>query len=213
MKGLSRQPVRKAFSPNQEQKQLLRQTSREIWAFFETFATAQENWLPPDNYQEIPQPTVAHRTSPTNIGLSLLANLTAWDFGYLSGGEVLQRVSLTLDTLDKMEHYRGHLYNWYDTRTLAPLSPRYVSSVDSGNMAGHLLTLREGLSAMRHQPVLNIEQMLAGLNDTLDILEKHWGSSAPTALRLLRKHCQSAVSLSPPALFSELKKCALSATI
>ncbi|MBH2998317.1 cyclic beta 1-2 glucan synthetase [Serratia marcescens] len=206
MKGLSRQPVRKAFSPNQEQKQLLRQTSREIWAFFETFATAQENWLPPDNYQEIPQPTVAHRTSPTNIGLSLLANLTAWDFGYLSGGEVLQRVSLTLDTLDKMEHYRGHLYNWYDTRTLAPLSPRYVSSVDSGNMAGHLLTLREGLSAMRHQPVLNIEQMLAGLNDTLDILEKHWGSSAPTALRLLRKHCQSAVSLSPPALFSELKK-------
>lgn len=120
MSWLSRQPVRKVFSPNQEQKQLLRQTSREIWAFFETFTTEKENWLPPDNYQEIPQPTVAHRTSPTNIGLSLMANLTAWDFGYLPGGEVLRRVSLTLDTLDKMEHYRGHLYNWYDTRTLAP---------------------------------------------------------------------------------------------
>lgn len=117
---LSHQPVRKVFSPTQEQKQLLRQTSREIWAFFETFATAKENWLPPDNYQEIPQPTVAHRTSPTNIGLSLMANLTAWDFGYLPGGEVLRRVSLTLDTLDKLEHYRGHLYNWYDTRTLVP---------------------------------------------------------------------------------------------
>ncbi|HDT3410635.1 glycoside hydrolase family 94 protein [Klebsiella variicola] len=205
MSWLSRQPVRKVFSPNQEQKQLLRQTSREIWAFFETFATAKENWLPPDNYQEIPQPTVAHRTSPTNIGLSLMANLTAWDFGYLPGGEVLRRVSLTLDTMDKMEHYRGHLYNWYDTRTLVPLSPRYISSVDSGNMAGHLLTLRAGLSAMRHQPVLSNQQILAGLNDTLDILEKQWGKNPPDSLRLLRKHCLNAVSLSPQALFSELK--------
>lgn len=205
MSWLSRQPVRKVFSPNQEQKQLLRQTSREIWAFFETFATAKENWLPPDNYQEIPQPTVAHRTSPTNIGLSLMANLTAWDFGYQPGGEVLRRVSLTLDTLDKMEHYRGHLYNWYDTRTLVPLSPRYISSVDSGNMAGHLLTLRAGLSAMRHQPVLSNQQILAGLNDTLDILEKQWGKNPPDSLRLLRKHCLNAVSLSPQALFSELK--------
>ncbi len=205
MSWLSRQPVRKVFSPNQEQKQLLRQTSREIWAFFETFATAKENWLPPDNYQEIPQPTVAHRTSPTNIGLSLMANLTAWDFGYLPGGEVLRRVSLTLDTMDKMEHYRGHLYNWYDTRTLAPLSPRYISSVDSGNMAGHLLTLRAGLSAMRHQPVLSNQQILAGLNDTLDILEKQWDKNPPDSLRLLRKHCLNAVSLSPQALFSELK--------
>ncbi|ROS20966.1 GH36-type glycosyl hydrolase domain-containing protein [Raoultella terrigena] len=203
---LSRQPERKAISLNQEQKQLLRQTSREIWAFFETFATAKENWLPPDNYQEIPQPTIAHRTSPTNIGLSLMANLTAWDFGYLPGGEVLQRVTMTLDSMDKMEHFRGHLFNWYDTRTLAPLSPRYVSSVDSGNMAGHLLTLREGLSAMRHQPVLNSEQILAGLNDTIIILEKHWGQNAPTGLRLLRKHCLNAASLPPTQLFNELKK-------
>ncbi|VTM86613.1 Uncharacterized protein conserved in bacteria [Raoultella ornithinolytica] len=187
MRWLSRQPARRTVSLNADQKQLLRQTSREIWAFFETFATAKENWLPPDNYQEIPQPTVAHRTSPTNIGLSLMANLTAWDFGYLPGGEVLQRVTLTLDSLDKMEHFRGHLFNWYDTRTLAPLNPRYVSSVDSGNMAGHLLTLREGLSAMRYQPVLNSEQLLAGLNDTLIILEKYWGQNAPTGLRLLRK--------------------------
>ena len=206
MSWLSRQPVRKSFSPDPVQKQLLRQTSREIWAFFETFVVAQDNWLPPDNYQEIPQPTVAHRTSPTNIGLSLMANLTAWDFGYLPGGEVLQRVSLTLDTLDKMEHYRGHLYNWYDTRTLAPLSPRYVSSVDSGNMAGHLLTLREGLSAMRHQPVLNTKQVLAGLNDTLDILEKQWGQSAPDSLLMLRKLCLNAVSLPPLTLFSTLEK-------
>lgn len=203
---LSRPPARKAFSPNQAQTQLLRQTSREIWAFFETFVTAKENWLPPDNYQEIPQPTTAHRTSPTNIGLSLLANLTAWDFGYLPGGEVLQRITQTLDSLDKMEHFRGHLYNWYDTRTLAPLSPRYVSSVDSGNMAGHLLTLREGLSAMRNQPVLNGRQILAGLNDTISLLEKQWGSNAPDRLKQLRNQCLNAASLPLEQLFSELKK-------
>ncbi|MBQ4797359.1 hypothetical protein F9U41_25435, partial [Pectobacterium versatile] len=72
-----------------------------------------------------PYPTLAHRTSPTNIGLALMANLTAWDFGYIPLGDVLRRVTHTLDTLDKMAHYRGHLYNWYDTRTLAPLNPRY----------------------------------------------------------------------------------------
>jgi len=201
---MSRQPVHNVFSPTKEQKQLLRQTSREIWAFFETFACAKENWLPPDNYQEIPQPVVAHRTSPTNIGLSLLANLTAWDFGYLPIGEVLQRITLTLDSMDKMEHFRGHLYNWYDTRTLAPLSPRYVSSVDSGNMAGHLLTLREGLSAMRNQPILDSKQMLAGLDDTLGILEKHWGPDAPISLQRLRRHCLNAVLLPPEQLSGEL---------
>lgn len=205
MSWLSRTSVRKDFLPDQDQTLLLRQTSREIWAFFETFATAKENWLPPDNYQEIPQPTIAHRTSPTNIGLSLLANLTAWDFGYLPGGAVLQRIMLTLDSLDKMEHYRGHLYNWYDTRTLAPLSPRYVSSVDSGNMAGHLLTLRQGLSGMRNEPILNGERIFFGLNDTLSLLEKHWGPGAPDTLTALRKQCVSATMLPPGALFSELK--------
>lgn len=206
MAWLSRQPARKPFLPDHKQKLLLRQTSREIWSFFETFATAKENWLPPDNYQEIPQPTIAHRTSPTNIGLSLLANLTAWDFGYLPGGSVLQRITLTLDSLDNMEHFRGHLYNWYDTRTLAPLSPRYVSSVDSGNMAGHLLTLREGLLAMRNQPILNGERILAGLNDTLLLLEKHWGPGAPDTLKELQKQCFSSVELPSGALYSELKK-------
>ncbi|WP_313109662.1 GH36-type glycosyl hydrolase domain-containing protein [Atlantibacter sp.] len=202
---LSRPPARKTFSPNHTQKLLLRQASREIWAFFETFATAKENWLPPDNYQEIPHPTIAHRTSPTNIGLSLLANLTAWDFGYLPGGEALQRITQTLDSLDKMEHFRGHLYNWYDTRTLAPLSPRYVSSVDSGNMAGHLLTLREGLSAMRNQPVLNAGQVLSGLDDTLSVLEKHWVPNPPESLKYLRKQCALAASLPLGQVLSALK--------
>ncbi|RNM12875.1 hypothetical protein EFS38_21030, partial [Dickeya undicola] len=109
--------------------------------------------------------------------------LTAWDFGYIPLGDVLRRVTHTLDTLDKMAHYRGHLYNWYDTRTLAPLNPRYISSVDSGNMAAHLLTLSAGLTLSRHQPILNSAQMLDGLEDTLRLLETAWGRNAPTSLR------------------------------
>lgn len=202
---LSREPTCQTITFNAENKRLLRQSSREIWAFFETFATEKENWLPPDNFQEIPQPVIAHRTSPTNIGLSLMANLTAWDFGYIPQGEMLQRITQTLDTLDKMEHNRGHLYNWYDTRTLVPLNPRYVSSVDSGNMAGHLLTLSAGLTGLRNQPIYNCTQLLMGLDDTLQILEKAWGQHAPTPLRQLLNHCKTAATLHPSLLFSELK--------
>lgn len=202
---LSREPIRPGLAFTTENQRLLRQSSREIWAFFETFATVKENWLPPDNFQEFPHPVIAHRTSPTNIGLSLMANLTAWDFGYIPQGEMLQRITLTLDTLDKMEHYRGHLYNWYDTRTLVPLNPRYISSVDSGNMAGHLLTLSAGLTGLRNQPLLDTTQVLTGLDDTLQILEKAWGQHAPTLLRQLRNHCKGAGMLSPALLFAELK--------
>ena len=158
------QPVPKVYKT---QRTFLRRTSRETWSYFTTFVTPQENWLPPDNYQEIPEPKIAHRTSPTNIGLSLLANMTAMDFGYLSQGGLLMRTGNTLDTLDNLEHYRGHLYNWYDTRTLAPLNPRYISSVDSGNLAGHLLVLGTGFARLRNQPALDVPQMLAGLEDTL----------------------------------------------
>lgn len=201
---LSQQPVRPSVAINDRQRRFLRQTSREIWSFFETFANQRENWLPPDNYQEIPVPTIAHRTSPTNIGLSLLANLTAWDFGYIPQGEVLQRISLTLDTLDKMEHYRGHLYNWYDTRTLAPLTPRYISSVDSGNLAGHLLTLSSGISGLKHQPILDIPRLIAGLNDTLCLIEDRWGQDAPGLLRQVRKSLHDLASLPLNQLFVQL---------
>ncbi|MFS2223578.1 cyclic beta 1-2 glucan synthetase [Pantoea sp. B65] len=196
MLWLSRAPQRKKAPINAQQRQFLRQNSREIWLFFETFVNAQENGLPPDNYQQLPKPVIAHRTSPTNIGLSLLANLTAWDFGYITCGNMLQRITLTLDTLDKMEHYRGHLYNWYDTRTLQPLKPRYISSVDSGNMAGHLLTLSAGLVQCKKQPVLDIPRALAGLEDTLQLLEKNWPGDRPAALPLIRTQCIEALSCS-----------------
>ena len=113
--------------------------------FFDTFVCPLENWLPPDNFQEIPAPTIARRTSPTNLGLALLANLAARDFGYLSLAGLIQRTQATLATMQRLERHRGHFYNWYETRTLKPLLPLYVSSVDSGNLAGHLLTLAAGL--------------------------------------------------------------------
>src|SRR5207247_10023790 len=107
-----------------------------------------EHWLPPDHFQETPSPAISHRTSPTNIGLALLANLSAYDLGYISAGQLIQRTANTFRTMETLERYRGHFYNWYDTQSLKPLPPLYISTVDSGNLAGHLLTLRSGLLAL-----------------------------------------------------------------
>lgn len=189
---------------SQPQRNYLRQIARENWAFFDTFVTAEENWLPPDNVQEIPQRRVAHRTSPTNIGLSLLATMTARDFGYLTQQEVLLRITQTLDTLDKLEHYRGHLYNWYDTHTLQPLHPRYVSSVDSGNLAGHLLTLKTGIAAWRNAPILDMPSVLAGVDDTLRLLQHEVGGKMPAALKPLRQRLQIAHRQPPDKVLPEL---------
>ena len=160
-----------------EQLTLLHRIARKTWHFFETFVTAEENWLPPDNFQEEPTPTVAARTSPTNIGLSLLANLAARDFGYLSLGRLLERTQATIDTLHRLERHRGHFYNWYETRTLRPLIPLYVSSVDSGNLAGHLLTLACGLRGLAEEKILD-PQIFAGLRDTLALVQGLAGENA-----------------------------------
>jgi cellobiose phosphorylase len=147
----------------------LRRIARKTWGFFEHFVGEEDNWLPPDNFQEDPGPRIAHRTSPTNIGLLLLANLTAHDFGYISAGSLIGRTTATFRTLARLSRYRGHFYNWYDTRTLQPLPPRYVSSVDSGNLAGYLLTLRSGLGALPELPILG-PRVFDGLADTLAVL-------------------------------------------
>ena len=149
----------------------LRRIARRTWRFFETFVTEQDHWLPPDNYQEVPTGVLATRTSPTNIGLSLLANLAAYDFGYLSVGELLDRTRRTCETLERLERFRGHFFNWYDTRTLRPLDPRYVSSVDSGNLLGHLLVLRSGLLQLVEAPVVHLPWW-AGLQDTLNLVSE-----------------------------------------
>ncbi len=147
----------------------LRIIARKIWGFFEKFVTAEDNWLPPDNYQEDPVERIAHRTSPTNIGLSLLSGLTAYDFGYITALQLIERTSNTINTMQRMERYRGHLYNWYDTVSLAPLFPRYISTVDSGNMAGHLITLKQGLLSIPDKKIIE-QNFFEGLCDTINTL-------------------------------------------
>jgi len=174
-----------------EQLIFLRRTARKTWHFFENFVTAQENWLPPDNFQEIPAPTIASRTSPTNMGLALLANLAARDLGYISMGGLIRRTQDTLGAMQRLERYRGHFYNWYDTRTLQALQPLYVSSVDSGNLAGHLLTLSSGLREQADEKIFTAE-ILSGMRDTVRIVRGLAGEN--TALTELDASLEKAPS-------------------
>jgi cellobiose phosphorylase len=160
-----------------DQVLFLRRIARKTWHFFETFVTVQENWLPPDNFQEEPIPAVASRTSPTNIGLALLANLAARDLGYLPVRRLIQHTEATIATMLRLERHRGHFYNWYETRTLQPLLPLYVSSVDSGNLAGHLLTLACGLRGLPEGKILE-PQIFAGLRDTTGIVRQLAGEDS-----------------------------------
>jgi len=169
---ISRPLVSAAPDLNAGQRAFLRTSARRTWRYFEAFVGPADNWLPPDNFQEYPAPAVASRTSPTNMGMALLADLAAADFGYISAGECLRRVGNTLATMENLERYRGHFFNWYDTRTLQALHPQYVSSVDSGNLAGSLLTLQAGLVELKGQPVLS-PSAFRGLQDTLRVLAEH----------------------------------------
>ncbi len=147
----------------------LRRLARRTWLFFEQFISPEDQWLPPDHFQEAPLGIVAHRTSPTNIGLALLSALGAYDLGYLEALTLSTRLISTLDTLEKLERYRGHFINWYDTRSLDPLQPRYVSTVDSGNLAACLLALRQGCLEVPGNPVLRWSSF-EGLLDAIDLL-------------------------------------------
>ncbi len=154
----------------------LRILARKIWSFFERFVTAEDNWLPPDNYQVEPVERLARRTSPTNIGLSLLSNLTAYDFGYITILQFLERTGNTIHVMQKMQRYRGHFYNWYDTGSLEPLHPRYVSTVDSGNLAGHLITLKQGLLLVTDNKIVG-ETFFKGLVDSINVLMEYTGNN------------------------------------
>jgi len=125
------------------------------WRFFDWFVTAGTSWLAPDNYQEDPAPTVAMRTSPTNIGLQLLATVSAYDLGFLTAEDMTQRLECVLQSLERMERFRGHFYNWYDLPDLRVLEPGYISTVDSGNLAGHLIALRHACFAVADDPVFD----------------------------------------------------------
>ena len=146
----------------------LRLIARRTWRYFETFVTADDQMLPPDNFQEDPRPVLAHRTSPTNMGLYLLSAVSARDFGWLGAVEFVERAESTLATMNRLERFRGHFYNWYDTRDLRALDPRYVSTVDSGNLAGHLIALANACRNSFDLPLAH-GQSFVGIRDALDL--------------------------------------------
>ena len=187
---VSRPIVRGGVKLKDGQIIFLRKIARKTWAFFETFVGPDDNWLPPDNYQEHPVTIISHRTSPTNMGLALLANLSAYDFGYISAGELIERTADAFHTMGKMERYRGHFYNWYDTQSLATLRPHYISTVDSGNLSGHLLTLRWGFIDLPDQKIWG-SQLFQGISDTTTVLTEVAGVTAPKQLVDFQKYLAS----------------------
>ena len=164
-----------------EQKQLrplpeadhryLRQIARRTWCYFSSFVTAETCWLPPDNYQVAHQNRLAMRTSPTNIGLWMTSVLGAHDAGYLTVNQVVDTLTRSMATINRLERFEGHLLNWYDIQSLAPLEPRYVSTVDSGNLIGALWSLEQGLDELLHAPLLT-GKVFTALADTGEILKQ-----------------------------------------
>ena len=159
-----------------------RQLARRTWLYFEKFAGGDNNFLPADNFQETPRPEIARRTSPTNIGLSLLATVSANDLGWIGIAEMTERLEKTFSTLQRFERFRGHLYNWYDTTDLRPLEPRYVSTVDSGNLAGHLIALKQACLDKQSGP-MSFDWARDGLEDTLDLLAESARGRSRRAVR------------------------------
>ncbi|HEU4915829.1 MAG TPA: glucoamylase family protein [Acidimicrobiia bacterium] len=162
-------PAEVADPPTLQEQEALRLIARRTWRYFERFVTSDENWLPPDNFQEdVSQ--IAHRTSPTNIGLYLLAVLSAREFGWIGLEETVTRLENTVSTLNRLARYQGHFLNWYDTSSCEPLEPRYVSTVDSGNLAGHLLAVSQGCERLRQ--VASGPEVAAGIRDSALLLRE-----------------------------------------
>jgi len=149
-----------------------RRVARRTWTFFESVLGPEDHWLPPDHVQESPRTAVARRTSPTNIGLTAAATLAAWDLGYLSTARLTANLGNLFDTLEQLERFRGHFLNWYETRRLTPLAPRYVSTVDSGNFACALVALARGLEAIPREPMPRLDTEPDGLIDAIGALRE-----------------------------------------
>ena len=165
------QPLRHMPRPlTAEQNAALRSLARRTWLFFEDFVGPNDHWLPPDHFQEMPHDRVASYTSPTNIGLLLLSTLAAYDLGYIGIAALVSRLRSTFESLESLERYRGHFLNWYDTRTLEPLLPRYVSTVDSGNLAACLRILGQACGHIPSTPVLRWQRW-EGVADTFALLD------------------------------------------
>ena len=140
------------------------------WRYFSTLVGEGTSWLPPDNYQVAHNRSLAMRTSPTNIGLWMTSVLGAHDCGYQTISQTIEKLGCTMATISRLQRHQGHLLNWYDIQTLAPLEPRYVSTVDSGNLLGALWALEQGLGELVHAPLMD-GKAFAGLADTGEILK------------------------------------------
>jgi cyclic beta-1,2-glucan synthetase len=182
---LSRPVTARVRVLGESERTRLRQVARATWRFFETFVTEADGWLPPDNFQEGEgdEPgRVARRTSPTNIGMTLLSTMAAHDLGYLTTNRLLHRIDGTLRTIEGLEQHHGHLLNWYDTATRAPLRPRYISTVDSGNLAGSLIAVAQGLEELVDRPQ-TLAQRMQGLADTAALLGRASSSTSRAETR------------------------------
>ncbi len=167
--SISKEPKKTEIKVKEEEILELGRMSRRTWRYFEEFSNSKNHYLAPDNYQVYPARGLAYRTSPTNIGLGLLATLSARDFGYIGTKEMLEQLEKTMTTIENMEKWNGHLFNWYNTNTLKTLEPAYVSTVDSGNFAGYLITLAQGLKGYLDKPFID-EQYFKGIKDTINCM-------------------------------------------
>ena len=154
-----------------DDRRFLRTTARRTWRYFDDFVGPQTSWLPPDNVQETPKREIFLRTSPTNIGLWMLATVAANDFGYITIDDLVARNLGTLETVGRLERFEGHLFNWYDLNTLEPLHPRYVSTVDSGNLLASLWTFETSCDELATRPLLDAAA-LRGIADTLGVMRQ-----------------------------------------
>ncbi|NEV93844.1 glycosyltransferase 36 [Psychroflexus sp. YR1-1] len=161
------QPIKKRFrTVNEKDRQRLRMYARRTWFYFERFVNEEHNWLPPDNYQEDPPLPVVEKTSPTNMGLGLVSNQVAYNMGYITMGELLERQQKSLHAINLLDKHNGHFFNWYETRLGNVLNPRYISTVDSGNLAASLIVVKEAIEEVMNTRGIN-KNIVAGLQDSL----------------------------------------------
>ena len=181
--GLQRRALKRLERVEVDDQRYLRRVARETWRFFDDLVGPEHNWLPPDNSQEALRVEVAERTSPTNIGMWLMSAVSARDLGFITAAQMVDRCTATVETLERLERCEGHILNWYNTRTLEPLPPKYVSTVDSGNLIASLWVFAQAAEDLDGQPQLDATA-LRGLADTLAVIRNRFPSESATSVLL-----------------------------
>jgi cyclic beta-1,2-glucan synthetase len=199
---ISKSNIENSKEIGHEDREIFRNIACRTWNFFETFVTNESNWLPPDNFQQEPEDLVAFRTSPTNIGLYLLSCCSAYNFGYISIEDLVERLENTLSSISKLPTKFGHLYNWYDIRNLEAMNPLYISTVDSGNLAGHLIAVKQSCIEISND-TMSISLKLKGIIDLLNIIAeettmiKEIRNKIQNTIEFIKEHDQSIENLNP----------------